>query len=59
MWHHAVWCYVSGWKVTEAGFKTIEIFMCDDDWMNGQCELFTDIQQSTSTETEQPLVTIT
>ena len=47
------------WKVTEAGFKTTEIIMCDDDWMNGQCEFSTDIQQSTSTETEQPLVTIT
>ena len=23
MWHHAVWCNVSGWKATEAGFETI------------------------------------
>ena len=59
LWHHAVRCYVSGWKVTETGFKTIEIIMCHDDWMNGRCEFSMDIQQSTSMRAEQPLVTIT
>ena len=38
LWHHAVYIALCLWLESD-----ITIFVCDNDWMNGWCEFFTDI----------------